>query len=62
MNAPDIPQPSRGDLPVVLLVDDEVRSLDAMRRTLDEDFEILTANGARAARELLDQQEVAVIL
>jgi hypothetical protein len=25
-------------MPTVLLVDDEVRSLDAMRRTLEEDF------------------------
>jgi hypothetical protein len=26
------------DLPLVLVVDDEVRSQDAIRRTLDEDF------------------------
>ena len=49
-------------LPVVLLVDDEVRSLDAMRRTLDEDFLILTAESAEAARDMLAQREVAVIL
>jgi two-component system response regulator HupR/HoxA len=38
MNAPELPPFSTADMPVVLLVDDEVRSLDAMRRTLDEDF------------------------
>lgn len=54
--------PPLAELPVVLLVDDEVRSLDAMRRTLDEDFRILTASSAEDARELLGRQEVAVIL
>lgn len=27
-------------LPTVLVVDDEVRSLEALRRTLEEDFEV----------------------
>lgn len=49
-------------MPKVLLVDDEVRSLDAMRRTLDEDFTILTATDAAVARGLLERQEVDVIL
>ena len=61
MNAPDPALPP-DDLPTVLLVDDEVRSLDAMRRTLDEDFAILTAESAERARELLARQEVAVVL
>jgi len=47
---------------IVLLVDDEVRSLDAMRRTLEEDFTILTATGAAQARGVLESQEVGVIL
>lgn len=46
----------------VLLVDDEVRSLDAMRRTLEEDFEVLTAAGADEAREQMARREVHVIL
>jgi two-component system response regulator HupR/HoxA len=50
------------DLPTVLLVDDEVRSQEAMRRTLDEDFRILTAGDAEQARALLEQHPVAVIL
>jgi two-component system response regulator HupR/HoxA len=46
----------------VLLVDDEPRSIDAMRRTLEEDFEILSANGADAARTWLQRRPVDVIL
>ena len=48
--------------PTVLLVDDEPRSLEAMRRTLDEDFTILAADGADGARDLLARHEVAVVL
>ncbi|MEK8026137.1 sigma-54-dependent transcriptional regulator [Pseudaquabacterium rugosum] len=50
------------DLPLVLLVDDEVRSQEAMRRTLDEDFRILCASDTTAARALLERHDVAVIL
>jgi two-component system, NtrC family, response regulator HupR/HoxA len=50
------------DLPTVLLVDDEVRSQEAMRRTLEEDFCILTANDAEQARALLERHSVAVVL
>jgi two-component system, NtrC family, response regulator HupR/HoxA len=46
----------------VLVVDDEMRSRDAIRRTLDEDFAVLTAAGADEARQLLQRHEVAVIL
>ncbi len=49
-------------LPTVLVVDDEVRSQDAMRRTLDEDFTVFTASSADEARGLLERQPVAVIL
>ncbi|WP_416142174.1 sigma-54-dependent transcriptional regulator [Hydrogenophaga sp.] len=49
-------------LPTVLVVDDEVRSQDAMRRTLDEDFTIFTASSADEARGLLERQPVSVIL
>lgn len=54
--------PGTDALPLVLLVDDEVRSLDAMRRTLDEDVRILCATSAEEARALLERHEVAVIL
>ena len=60
MTDDDIPHPD--DLPLVLLVDDEVRSQDAMRRTLDEDFRILCASSADEARALLERHEAAVIL
>ena len=49
-------------LAVVLVVDDEVRSQDAMRRTLDEDFTVLTASGADEARAHLERQDISVIL
>jgi two-component system, NtrC family, response regulator HupR/HoxA len=48
--------------PTVLVVDDEVRSQDAMRRTLDEDFTVFTASDADAARECMERSEVNVIL
>jgi two-component system response regulator HupR/HoxA len=50
------------DLPSVLVVDDEVRSQDALRRTLDEDFSVFTASSAAQARELLQRQAFCVIL
>jgi len=65
MNAPDplhAASTLADDLPLVLLVDDEVRSQEAMRRTLDEDFRILTASDTAAARALLERHAVAVIL
>lgn len=49
-------------LPTVLVVDDEVRSQDALRRTLDENFTVFTASSANEARHLLDRQPVSVIL
>ncbi|MCB2018787.1 MAG: sigma-54-dependent Fis family transcriptional regulator [Hydrogenophaga sp.] len=49
-------------MPTVLVVDDEVRSQDAMRRTLDEEFTIFTASSADEARGLLQRQPVSVIL
>jgi two-component system response regulator HupR/HoxA len=48
--------------PTVLVVDDEVRSQDAMRRLLDEEFAVLTASGADDARTLLERHDVHVIL
>jgi CheY-like chemotaxis protein len=42
-------------LPTVLVVDDEVRSQDALRRTLDEDFLVLTAGSADEARATIER-------
>jgi two-component system response regulator HupR/HoxA len=49
-------------LPVVLVVDDDTDSMDAIRRNLDEEFTVLTASSADLARVLLEQPEVSVIL
>ena len=48
--------------PVVLCVDDEVRSLETLERTLDEEFDVLTANSAQEALRLLEDNDVQVIL
>ena len=61
MNAPD-PSVLHDTLPLVLVVDDEARSLDAIRRNLEEEFRVLTAASADEARGLLEQHEVSVIL
>lgn len=49
-------------LPIVLIVDDETGSQDAIRRTLDEDFMVLTASSADEARSLIARHDLAVIL
>jgi two-component system response regulator HupR/HoxA len=51
-----------GELPLVLVVDDEVRSLETLRRTLDEEFRVLTAQSAEAALDILQSEFVEVIL
>ncbi|HEX5803920.1 MAG TPA: sigma-54 dependent transcriptional regulator [Azospira sp.] len=43
-------------LPSVLVIDDERRSLEALRRTLEEDFEVFTADGAEAAQAVLERE------
>ena len=49
-------------LPTVLLVDDEPRSLESMRRTLEDEFRVLGAGSAREARALLEATGVDLIL
>ena len=49
-------------LPTVLVIDDEVRSQEALRRTLEEDFEVFTASSAAEARILMEGQSVQVVL
>lgn len=48
--------------PLVLCVDDEVRSLETLERTLDEEFDVLTATDADQALNLLDQHTFHAIL
>ena len=49
-------------LPSVLVVDDEVRSQEALRRTLDEEFEVFTASSAEDAWKILERETVQVLL
>ncbi|MCW8883919.1 MAG: sigma-54 dependent transcriptional regulator [Motiliproteus sp.] len=46
----------------VLLVDDEVRSLETMSRTLDEEFHVLCAQNVSEAEQLLEDNQIQVIL
>ncbi|GGB78670.1 hydrogenase transcriptional regulatory protein HoxA [Marinobacterium zhoushanense] len=46
----------------VLCVDDETRSLETLERTLDEEFDVLTASSTEQAWELLEQQRVHAVL
>ncbi|WP_228050795.1 sigma-54-dependent transcriptional regulator [Pontibacterium sinense] len=48
--------------PTVLCVDDEIRSLETLERTLDEEFDVLTASSADEAMALLEHNEVQAIL
>ncbi|EXI73332.1 MAG: Hydrogenase transcriptional regulatory protein hupR1 [Candidatus Accumulibacter sp. SK-11] len=43
-------------LPTVLVVDDELRSQEALRRTLDEDFEVFTAANAEEAQRIMESE------
>jgi two-component system response regulator HupR/HoxA len=46
----------------VLVVDDEVRSLEALTRTLEEDFVVFTAASAEEALAILRREFVAIVL
>ena len=48
--------------PTVLVVDDEVRSQEALRRTLDEEFTVFTAGSAAAAMQVMTAEFVQIIL
>ncbi|MDP3538428.1 MAG: sigma-54 dependent transcriptional regulator [Azonexus sp.] len=44
-------------LPALLVVDDEVRSQEALRRTLEEDFEVFCASSALEGMEILEKEQ-----
>jgi two-component system response regulator HupR/HoxA len=50
------------NLPTLLIVDDEVRSQEALRRTLEEDFDVLAASSAAEAREIMKQSTIQILL
>ncbi|TRZ55463.1 MAG: sigma-54-dependent Fis family transcriptional regulator [Rhodocyclaceae bacterium] len=53
---------TRQTLPCILIVDDEVRSLEALRRTLEEDFTVFTVLSAEEALTVLRREFVQVVL
>jgi len=50
-------QTSLRRLPAILVIDDEVRSQEALRRTLEEDFEVFCASSAAEGMEILENEE-----
>ncbi len=48
--------------PTVLVLDDEPRSLETLRRILEEEFEVHTASTAAVAEQLLQREWVQIIL
>ncbi len=49
-------------LPTLLIVDDEVRSLETLRRILEDDFDVKTAATVSAAGQILHSEWVRIIL
>ncbi len=49
-------------LPTVLIVDDEVRSLETLQRILHDDFDVRSAENAEQARHILETEWVQIIL
>lgn len=50
------------DLPTILLIDDEIRSLESLKRILCDDFEVRTAATIEDANAILEQDWIQVIL
>ena len=50
-------QPSPCRLPAILVIDDEVRSQEALRRTLEEDFAVFSASSAVEGMEILENEQ-----
>lgn len=49
-------------LPLVLVIDDEVRSQEAIRRVLEDEFDIISASNASEAEKILESEFVQIIL
>lgn len=47
--------------PVLLIVDDEVEILKVLQKSLEDDYDVLTASRAKAGLELLDERVSVVI-
>ena len=48
--------------PTVLIVDDEVRSLETLKRILEDDFDVKTASTVQDAEQILHEEWVQIIL
>lgn len=48
--------------PTLLIVDDEVRGLEALARILRDDFDVKTATNARDAEQILEREWVSIVL
>lgn len=48
--------------PTILIVDDEVRSLEALERNLTDDFDVKTAISAAEAEKIFEQEWVQIVL
>ena len=49
-------------LPSILVIDDEIRSQESLRRTLEEDFTVFIASGAQDGRTIMERESVQVVL
>ncbi|MCC0060754.1 MAG: response regulator, partial [Rhodobiaceae bacterium] len=50
------------DQPTILVVDDEIRSLESLQRILSDDFDVRTASNVTDATRILEDEWVQVIL
>lgn len=50
------------DQPCILVIDDEARSVEALERILEEDFDVKTATSISEAEEILETEYVQIIL
>ncbi len=50
------------EMPTILVVDDEVRSLESLARILSDDFEVLTASNVADAGQILERECIQAIL
>jgi len=49
-------------LPSILVIDDEVSSHEALRRTLDEEFHVLSVSSVHEGRAVMEREQVKVVL
>ena len=49
-------------LPTVLVIDDEIRSQEALRRTLEDDFDVFTASSGEEAQRIMETEWVQIVV